>query len=133
MSPDRRHDCLALELVQEPIERAWVDPRSQCGLVWSNAVAPGAHRRPGRKASADGLVHDVLERLPLPMNLLFKHSRDVGIERQGGSHASIMMPRGFPRKSAVRASSTALYEGLSVAVFPAVQIVFTSSSETSRF
>lgn len=40
----------------------------------------------GRKSSPECIVHHFFERLPLPVDLLFQHSRDIRIQRERRPH-----------------------------------------------
>jgi hypothetical protein len=44
------------------------------------------------EAASEGLVHDGLQPLAGPSNLLAQPLGDVGVQGQGGPHGGIMMP-----------------------------------------
>ena len=45
----------------------------------------------GREAAANGLVHDLFERLARPMHFPLHQVEDIGVKREGGAHKGIMM------------------------------------------
>lgn len=64
-----------------------VDTWSKLGVVGANSVVTG--RRAGvtrREATANGVVHDLLEGLLHPVDLFRDHPGYVGIEGESGSH-----------------------------------------------
>ena len=88
-----RRNRVVLQLVDQPIERRRIEPRSQFASVRNDPVRGNVGVRQARSEPAsDGIVQDLLERSPLTMDLICQQARDILIEREGRSHEDIMMP-----------------------------------------
>jgi len=75
-----RHDRFILQLVDQPIERRRIEPRSQFASVRNDPVHGNVGVRQARsETAAYGVVQDLLERSALSMNLVGQEARDVRV------------------------------------------------------
>jgi len=90
VAPGDLDDRLILKLIRKPVEPRQVESWTQSRLMDADPERLPARALRGQR-SPEGFVDDLLHGAPLAMRGILEEPGHVGIERQGGTHADIIV------------------------------------------